>query len=102
MPIEMNPVWLIELRAISTGILRVKVIVSSRDQGGVVDCRFLIGLLSGKWISGRFLLVDLSVLFLLYVAHLLEVFFELLSRGKARQQGEVGGHRICNLQYLFY
>lgn len=101
MTIEMNPVWLVELRAISTDILRVEVIVSSGDKGGVVDCRFLIGLLSGKRISGRLLLVNVSVLLLLYVTHLLEVLFELLSWGEARQQREVGGHRICNLQYLF-
>jgi len=32
MPIEMNPVRLIELRAISTDILRVEMIVSCRDK----------------------------------------------------------------------
>lgn len=101
MSIEMDPVRLIELRAISTDIFRVEVIVSSGDKRGVVDHWFLIKLLSGERISGRFLLVDISVLLLFYMAHFLEVLFELLRGGKSWKEREVGGHRFCNLQYLF-
>jgi len=83
MPIEMNPVRLIELRAISTDILRVEMIVSCRDKWCIVHCWFLVSLLSGKGVSSGFLFVDISILLLLNMTHFFEVLFELLSGSEA-------------------
>lgn len=99
MAIEMNPVGLVELRAVLGNVLGIEVGVCGGDHGGVLDHWFLEGLFPGQGVSAGLLLVDVPVVVLLDVAHLLVVLLELLRRRKARQQREVGSHRYCNLRY---
>lgn len=69
----------------------------SREEGSVVDYRFLVGRLAREWILSGFLLVYVPILLLLLCTHLLVVFLELLGGCKSWQQWKVRCHLFYNL-----
>lgn len=94
MPIECDPVGLVELRGISGDVLRIEVVVRSRHHRFVIDLRLLIGGLPGERIAGGFHLVHVSIVLLFLGADLLVVLFEFLSRGETWKEGKIRSHEL--------